>query len=71
MRGLLKEKNAELNAFYSRAEGKQQAAVTSGKPEAVVKAQRDALAESLYNALDPTNAGAGPRQIQSSDWRHD
>ncbi|HVW86456.1 MAG TPA: hypothetical protein VHB50_17340 [Bryobacteraceae bacterium] len=61
---LLKEKNAELNAFYARAEGKQNAAVQSGSPEAVVKAQRDAIADSLYKLLDPQNEGAGPKEIQ-------
>jgi hypothetical protein len=64
MRQFLKEKNADANAFYSKSTAKQQAAITSGKPEAVVKAQRDAVADSLYKALDPANNGAGPRQIQ-------
>ena len=64
LRQLLKEKNAELDSFYDKATGKQQASVTSGSPQAVVKAQRDAIADNLYKALDPENAGAGPRQIQ-------
>jgi hypothetical protein len=61
---ILEEKNGELNAFYNRAQSAQQAAVQSGAPEAVVKAQRDAAAAVLYNFLDPENKGAGPRLIQ-------
>lgn len=64
LRQLLREKNAELNAFYNGSQGRQGAAVTSGAPQAVVKAQRDAIADSLYHALDPENGGAGPREIQ-------
>lgn len=64
LRNLLKAKNAELDSFYDKATGKQQASVTSGSPQAVVKAQRDAIADSLYKALDPENDGAGPRLIQ-------
>ena len=64
LRQLLKEKNAELDSFYNKAEGKQSASVTSGTPEAVVKAQRDEIADKLYKLLDPENDGAGPRQIQ-------
>jgi hypothetical protein len=62
---VLEEKNGELNSFYRRAPGAQQAAVQSGAPEAVVKAQRDAAANTLYNFLDPENKGAGPRNIQT------
>lgn len=59
------EKNAELDSFYDKSTGKQQASVTSGSPQAVVKAQRDAIADSQYRALDPQNDGAGPRTIKS------
>lgn len=64
LRTLLKEKNAELDSFYDKSAGKQQASVVSGAPQAVVKAQRDAIADALYHALDPENGGAGPREIQ-------
>lgn len=65
MRELLKNKNAELDSFYDKSTGKQNAAIVSGKPIAVVKAQKDAIADALYKALDPQNDGAGPREIQS------
>jgi hypothetical protein len=61
---LLEEKNAELKSFYNRAPAAQQAAVQSGAPEAVVKAQRDTIARTLYNFLDLENKGAGPASIQ-------
>lgn len=61
---LLKDKNAEVESFYDKATGKQQAAVQSGTNPAIVKAQRDAIANALYNALDPEKEGAGPRLIQ-------
>lgn len=61
---ILEEKNGELNSFYNRAPSAQQAAVQSGAPEAVVKAQRDSAAAVLYDFLDPDNKGAGPRAIQ-------
>lgn len=64
MRQLLKDKNAELDSFYDKSTGKQNSTVTSGAPQAVVKAQRDAIADTLYKALDPENQGAGPRSIQ-------
>jgi hypothetical protein len=65
LRQLLREKNAELSSFYDKSTGKQQASVTSGAPQAVVKAQRDAIADTLYKALDPQGQGAAPREIQS------
>jgi hypothetical protein len=65
LRQLLKEKNAELSSFYDKSTGKQNATVTSGAPQAVVKAQRDAIADTLYKALDPRGQGAGPREIQA------
>jgi hypothetical protein len=64
-RQFLREKNAELRSFYDQATGKQQASVTSGSPQAVVKAQRDAIAKKFYSTLDPENEGAGPQAIQS------
>lgn len=65
LRKILKEKNAELSSFYDKSTGKQNSTVTSGAPQAVVKAQRDAIADTLYKALDPQGQGAGPREIQS------
>lgn len=65
LRQLLKERNADLDAFYTKAEGKQQAAITSGKTQAIVKAERDQIASSFYRALDPGNAGAGPAELQA------
>lgn len=56
--------NKRMNSFYSQAPGKQSAAL-SDIPEAVLKAQRDAVADSLYKALDPEGQGEGPRLIQS------
>ncbi len=63
-RRFLKEKNAELDSFYDKDTGKQQASVISGSPQAVVKAQRDAIADTFYRSLDTQNEGAGPREIQ-------
>lgn len=65
LRQIVKEKNAELNAFYDRGTDKQAATVTAGRPQAIVKAQLEAAREALYNALDPDNSGAGPRQLQA------
>ncbi len=65
MRQLLKEKNAALDSFYDRATGKRIASVIDGTSEAIIKAQRDAIADSLYKALDPINEGAGPRELQA------
>ena len=56
--------NQRLSSFYNRAPGAQSAAL-SDIPEAVLKAQRDAVADTLYRGLDPENEGAGPRLIQS------
>ncbi len=61
---LLKDKNAELESFYDKSTGKQQASVTSGSPQAVVKAQVERIRDMLYRSLDPENEGAGPREIQ-------
>jgi hypothetical protein len=61
---VLEQKNGELASFYNRAPGAQAAAVQSGAPEAVVKAQRDAVARILYDFIDPENKGAGPAAIQ-------
>jgi hypothetical protein len=62
---LLIEKNALLKSFFDKSPAAQQAAATSGIPEAVVKAQRDAIAKTLYETLDPQNGGDGPREIQA------
>lgn len=57
-------KNAELDAFYDKAEGKQIASEIAGTPLAVVKSQVEALRDGLYSALDPQGQGLGPRQIK-------
>lgn len=59
-----KEKTADLKSFYDKNTGNQIASVVGGSPEAVIKAQRDTIADSLYKALDPQGQGAAPRQIQ-------
>lgn len=56
--------NDRLSSYYSQAPGKQSAALAD-IPDAVLKAQRDAAADTLYRHLDPENEGAGPRLIQS------
>ena len=56
--------NQRLSPFYNKSSAAQSSALAD-IPEAVLKAQRDAVAETLYSHLDPAGAGAGPRQIQS------
>lgn len=56
--------NQRLSSYYHQAPGKQSAALAD-IPDAVLKAQRDAAADTLYRHLDPENEGAGPRLIQS------
>ncbi len=56
--------NKRYNSFASQAPGKQTAALAD-IPEAVLKAQRDSAADTLYRHLDPEGEGAGPRLIQS------
>lgn len=58
-------KNAELDAFYDKAEGKQIASEIAGTPLAVVKSQVEAMREALYNGLDPQGQGTAPRQIKA------
>lgn len=60
-------KNAELDAFYDKATGKQIADQIAGKTPAIVKAQRDAIAEMEYRGLDPEGAGSGPRQVKTAE----
>jgi hypothetical protein len=56
--------NERLSPFYNKsAAGQSQ--MLADIPDAVLKAQRDSIASTLYNHLDPENAGAGPRAIQS------
>lgn len=55
--------NQRLSSYYNKAPGAQSAALAD-IPEAVLKAQRDAVADALYQALDPEGSGAGPRGIQ-------
>ena len=59
------EKTADLKSFYGKSTGGQISAVSGTSPEVVLKAQRDALANELYNALDPQGKGAGPRAIRT------
>ncbi len=56
--------NDRLEPFYSQSPNKQSAALAD-IPEAVLKAQRDAVADALYKHLDPEGSGLGPRLIQS------
>jgi len=63
-RQFLKENNAGLDQFYSKSGAKQQAATTSGSPDAIEKARSDAIRRELYSALDPENQGLGPAEIQ-------
>lgn len=57
--------NERLSPFYKGSPSKQSAALAD-IPESVLKAQRDATADTLYKHLDPENAGEGPRRIQSA-----
>jgi len=56
--------NERLSPFFNKNQAGQSTALAD-IPEAVLKMQRDAVADLLYQTLDPENAGAGPRQIQS------
>ena len=56
--------NKRLRSYYNGSPGQQSAAL-GDVPEAVLKAQRDAVADTLYKALDPENNGEGPRLIQA------
>ncbi len=56
--------NERLSPFYNKSATAQSTALAD-IPEAVLKRQRDAVADTLYKFLDPENEGAGPRAIQS------
>jgi hypothetical protein len=56
--------NQRLSPFYNGSPMAQSHALAD-IPEAVLKAQRDATADTLYRGLDPENQGAGPREIQA------
>ena len=56
--------NERMSPFYNKALSRQSSALAD-IPDAVLKAQRDAAADTLYRGLDPENQGAGPRLIQS------
>lgn len=65
---LLQEKNGELAPFYSKddsvkASAKQAGALT-GRSQAFLEAQAQAIRDTLYKLLDPQNDGAGPREVQ-------
>lgn len=64
LRARLAMLNQRLASFYGQSPNRQSAALAD-IPEAVLKAQRDAVADTLYTHLDPENMGAGPRLIQS------
>lgn len=57
--------NKESDPFFRKSAAGQSSSLAN-TPDAVLKAQRDASANTLYNHLDPENAGAGPRQIQAT-----
>ena len=65
---LLQEKNGELKPFYSKDEAArsaaEQAGARTGRSQALLEAQSNAIRSTLYNMLDPDNGGAGPRDIQ-------
>ena len=56
--------NQRLHSFYSKSPSAQSSALAD-IPESILKAQRDAVADTLYKHLDPTGEGAGPRAIQA------
>lgn len=56
--------NQRMQPFYNKSPNAQSSALAD-IPESVLKAQRDATADTLYRGLDPENEGAGPRLIQS------
>lgn len=64
MASRLADLNKKLQSYYGKSDAGKSAALTD-MPEAVLKAQRDAVADTLYRHLDPENEGAGPREIQS------
>lgn len=64
LRDRLKLLNERYDAFASQAPGKQSAALAD-IPDAVLKAQRDAAANTLYRHLDPEGGGESIRPIQN------
>jgi hypothetical protein len=56
--------NQRLSSYYNRNSAGQ-SALLADIPDNVLKAQAEAIRETLYNHLDPENAGAGPRDIQA------
>jgi hypothetical protein len=63
LRDRLRLLNDRLSPMYNASQ-QRQSTILADIPDAVLKAQRDAVAETLYRHLDPENMGAGPRQIQ-------
>lgn len=65
---MLNEKNGELQPFYSKNDAVRSAAeqggAITGRSQALLEAQGKAIRNTLYEALDPENKGAGPREIQ-------
>lgn len=61
---LREEKTADLRSLYNGSDASQIAAKNGTSDVGILKAQRDAIADHLYNAIDQDNDGAGPRSIQ-------
>jgi hypothetical protein len=59
-----RELTSDLKGFYDATTGKQLSVMNGTSYQSVVLAQRDALANGLYEALDPVNGGTGPRNIR-------
>lgn len=58
------QKTAQLKSLYNGTDGAQISKALAGGDDAIVKAQKEAIQNGLYNAIDPHNSGAGPRNIQ-------
>ena len=56
--------NERLSPFYKGSPATQSSALAD-IPEAVLKAQRDAVADTLYRSIDPEGGGLNPRAIQA------
>lgn len=68
LEALLKEKNGELAPFYAKSDevknSAAQAGARTGRSQALLEAQVDEIRNLLYNHLDPSNGGIGPRELQ-------
>ncbi len=61
---LLKNTNAELEAYYNKYPAARSAAVNKNPDTAVIDAQGRALRKQLYDAMDPAGKGGAPRELQ-------